>query len=266
MTSKVAIITGGSAGLGLHLAEALVQQRARVTIVGRDPQRLQAAVEHLQGVAVSPADVHGDTADVTVEPRLQGVLESTAARYGRLDLLINCAGVSMRGLASQVSADEFRRLFELNALAALRCSQQALPWLRQSRGQIINIGSLASRIATPQLGAYPASKFALAAISEQLRRELHAEGMHVLTVFPGPLTRTDAGQRYGQQAQGLNEVASRPGGSRLSSMSPAVLSRKILRAADRRRAEWMPLQARLFCILSLCSPKLGDWIARKMTS
>ena len=263
---KVAIVTGGSAGLGYHLAQALLARDARVTIVGRDRDRLQQARESLLQGKYPPDSLLTVAADVTADADVARIVAKTHEQFGRLDLLVNCAGRSMRGLASQVTVDEMRDLFELNTVAAMRCCQHALPYLRKSQGQIINIGSLASRIATPNLGAYPASKFGLAAYSEQLRRELGPEGVHVLTVFPGPISRLDAGARYADQTAQMGETASRPGGSRLKSMSPASLVAGILKAASRRRAEWMPLKARLFCLIALCSPKLGDWIARKMTS
>lgn len=261
---KVAVVTGGSAGLGRHLAEELARRHARVVIVGRDQDRLETAkaairLDHAEAQCMTVA------ADITQTGEVDRLFTLTEQHFGQLDLLINCAGRSMRGRASETSLADFQNLLDLNTLAAIDCCQQALPALRETRGTIVNIGSLASRIATPNLGGYPVSKFAIAGYSEQLRRELADEGVHVLTVFPGPIARPDAGERYADQAADLGEAAQRPGGTHLTAADPTTLSRRILRAAERRKAEWMPTKARIFCVLALLSPRLADRVVRKMT-
>ena len=103
-------------------------------------------------------------------------------------------------------------LLDLNFFAMVRCTRAAAPLLLESGGHIVNIGSLAAKSASRYVGAYPVSKHAVAAYSHQLRLELGPQGVHVLLVCPGPLTRPDAGQRYDKQAKDLPEAVRQPGG------------------------------------------------------
>jgi short-subunit dehydrogenase len=158
-------------------------------------------------------------------------------------------------------------LLELNFLAAVRCTQQALPHLLPSRGHLVFIGSLASKVASSYLGAYPASKFPLGAYAQQLRMELGANGLHTLLVCPGPIRRDDQGVRYDSQTEGLPESARRPGGGvRLKGIDPRQLAQRIAKACERRQAELvMPSSARWLAAISQLWPTLGDRIIRRMT-
>ena len=158
-------------------------------------------------------------------------------------------------------------MWELNFLGLVRCTQAAAPHLIASRGHVVNIGSLAAKTASRFLGAYPASKFPVAAYSQQLRYELNPQGVHVLLVCPGPIARPDAGRRYDDQAGSLPESARRPGaGVKLKGIPPQRLIAKILRYCERRRPELvLPAKARLLFALAQLSPRLGDWIIGRMT-
>ena len=196
----------------------------------------------------------------------------TAPRGG-LDLLCNCAGRSMRGTVLATPVVEFRDMFEVNFLSAVRCTQAFAPALAESHGHVVLVGSLASKVAAGYLGAYPASKFPLAALAQQLRIELGPGGPHVLLVCPGPIARDDAvaagsGGRYADQASGIPAAAQKPGGgAKVRAIDPCRLSEQILDACQQRRAELIvPGKARLLFALSQLSPRLGDWLLRRMTS
>jgi short-subunit dehydrogenase len=126
---------------------------------------------------------------------------------------------------------------------------------------------LAAKSASKYLGAYPASKFPVAAYSQQLRYELHPLGVHVLLVCPGPIAREDAGSRYDDQANNLPESARKPGGGvKLKGIPPERLVAKILRYCECRKPELvMPAKARLLFAISQLSPTWGDWIMGKVT-
>ena len=109
----------------------------------------------------------------------------TAARWGRIDILINNAGRGSYYTASTAPLDEARALFELNFFAPLALSQLAVPYLRRTRGTMVNVSSIAGQISLPWLPVYSASKFALAAITSAQRTELRRDGVHVMGVFPG---------------------------------------------------------------------------------
>jgi uncharacterized protein len=259
--NKVALVTGGSAGLGLAIAAALIEAGAEVVIAGRDSQRLATASKALGHHA------HGITADVTRQADVERMVTEGAAKFGRLDVLVNCAGQSTRGEVLTTPPEEFARLLEINFLALVRCTQAAAPHLIASRGHVVNIGSLAGKSTSRYLGAYPASKFAVSAFSQQLRWELEPKGVHTLLVCPGPIQRNDAGQRYDEQAANLPEEARQPGGGvKIKGIDPTRLAAMILRACERRQGELVvPWRAKLVVAVSQLWPELGDWLIRRMS-
>lgn len=261
---KVALITGGSAGLGLALARVLASAGSHLVLAARGTQRLEQAANSLRGQGAQVLTV---PCDIRRDDDVQRLIEAAVDRFGRLDVLVNNAGHSARGQALKTTPEDFLRLLETNFLAAVRCTQAAAPHLIASRGHVVNIGSLAAKVASPHLGAYPASKFPLAAFSQQLRFELGPLGVHVLLVCPGPIAREDAGNRYDSSAGDLPESARRPGGGvKLKGIPPERLAQRILEACQRRRPELvMPGRARLLFALAQLWPSLGDWIIARMT-
>jgi short-subunit dehydrogenase len=199
---------------------------------------------------------------------VERLFDQVRERYGRLDVLVNCAGKSARGAILETTVEDFQDLWELNFLAIVRCTRAAAPLLLQSRGHIVNIGSLAAKTASRFVGAYPVSKHAVAAYSHQLRLELAPQGVHVLLVCPGPLTRPDEGVRYDDQTSDLPEATRKPGGGvKLKTISPDYMAQRILRACQRRQPELIvPAKARLLFAISQLFPSLGDWIVRKMSA
>ncbi|MDA1051156.1 MAG: SDR family NAD(P)-dependent oxidoreductase [Planctomycetota bacterium] len=262
---KVAIVTGGSAGLGLAIAEALGDRGASVMIAARDGGRLHEAVGRLQQKGHRGA---GFATDVTDAEQVDSLIDRTISEFGRLDMLVNNVGRSTRGNVLDTGPDEFRELLELNFLSVVRCTQAAAPHLIESRGHVVNIGSLASKSVSKFLGAYPASKFAVAAYSQQLRLELQPQGVHVLLVCPGPIAREDAGQRYDAETRDLPDSARQPGGGvKLRGIPPDRLAARILRACEQRRLELIvPARARWLFAISQLWPSLGDRIIAKMNS
>lgn len=262
---KVAIVTGGSAGLGLAIATALARQGAKIVLAARGADVLTQRAEELS--AKFDAEVLGVPTDITQDAAVEQLISQTVEQHGRIDALFNCAGRSARGDIRDTTADDFAEALELNFLATVRCTHAALPHLLQSRGHVVNIGSLASKTASAHLGAYPPSKFAVAAYSQQLRIELESQGLRVLLVCPGPIKREDAGARYADQASGLPAAAAKPGGGvKLKGIDPALLAERILQFSELGRAELiLPARGRLLFAISQISPRLGDWIVRRMT-
>ncbi len=263
-SEKHALVTGASSGLGLAIARQLAAAGAKVALVARSEQRLQAAVVSLNVQAEQTLAI---TADITQQADVDRLAQAVQQQWGRLDLLVNCAGKSSRGKIEETTPEQFQELWELNFLAAVRCTRALLPLLLASRGHVVQIGSLASKSTAKYLGAYPAGKFALAAYSQQLRLELSGRGLHVLLVCPGPIARDDAGRRYAEQSTNLPAEAQQPGGGvKLTGIPPEVLARKILRACEHRQPELIvPAKARLLFTISQLWPRLGDWLTNRMT-
>lgn len=267
-SGKRALIIGGSAGLGRALADVLAQHGARLTIVARRQQPLDAVTRDLKARG---AEVLSVAADVTKLDDIKRLSDSVHSAWGGIDLLCHCAGRSMRGTALATNAADFRDLWETNFLSAVECIQQFAEPLTASRGHIVLIGSLASKVAAGYLGAYPASKFPLAAIAQQLRLETEQSELHTLLVCPGPIARDDldgAGARYAAQAPEVPAAAHQPGGgAKVRAINPHWLAGKILLACEERQAELVvPKRARLLFAVSQLSPRLGDWLLRRMTS
>ena len=262
---KRAVIVGGSSGLGRALAEVLVDRGARVAIVARG----QAPLDKTVAALAAPGDeVLAVPADVTSAADVERLAITIHERWGGVDFVAHCAGRSMRGDAITTAPEEFHELWELNFLSAVRVAQAFTPDLLQNRGHIVLVGSLAGKCAPRYLGAYPASKFPLAAFAQQLRLELGSRGVHTLLVSPGPIAREDGGHRYGDQAAGLPAAATRPGGgARLKAIDPTVLAKRILTACEARRPELVvPAKTKLLFSLAQLWPGFADWILQKKTS
>jgi len=261
---KVVVVTGGSQGFGRAIADVYASAGAKIAIIALDDGQLDPAVESLK---VTGCDALGVGADITSQDDVDRAFAKIADHFGRIDVLVNCAGRSTRGAILDTTPEEFQSLLDLNFMAMVRCTRAAAKMLIESGGHIVNIGSLAAKSASKFVGAYPVSKHAAAAYSHQLRLELAEQGVHVLLVCPGPLARDDAGIRYNEEAGDLPDSARKPGGGvKLKGIRPDYLAGRILKSCERRKPELVvPAKARLLFAISQLSPSLGDWIIRKMT-
>ncbi len=261
---KVALVTGGSSGLGRAVAEQFAAAEAKVAVVGLEPDAVHATAQHLSR---SGSDSLGMVADITDQSQVDDLVAQTIDRFGRIDVLVNNAGRSMRGKVLDTTPEQFRQLLELNFIALVRCTRAVAPYLLKTRGHLVNIGSLAAKSAARFVGAYPASKFAVAAYSQQLRLELGPQGLHVLLVCPGPIARSDPRLYQLEGAEEVPERARRPrAGVRVHRVSPEWLARAILRACQRRVPELVvPSAARFIFALAQVFPRLGDWLVLRIT-
>jgi NAD(P)-dependent dehydrogenase (short-subunit alcohol dehydrogenase family) len=262
---KAVLVTGGSTGLGRAIAETFARLGAATVIAARHADALRATAEQLG--RDTGGQVHAVAADVTCQDDVDRLLHETLKLCGRLDVLVNNAGRSDRGAALDVTPEQFQALWELNFLGTVRCTRAAVPHLLSNRGHLVNIASLAAKVAPRYMGAYPASKFPVAAYTQQLRLELQPQGLHVLLVCPGPIAR-DAPRTYA--AAGPTEVppdAQRPGaGARLRAIDPGRLAQRIERACRRRKPELIvPGRARILFVLQQFSARAGDWLLRRST-
>ncbi|MBN2022246.1 MAG: SDR family oxidoreductase [Pirellulales bacterium] len=258
---RVVLVTGGSSGLGRVIARAFVEAGAKVVVVGLEPDAVAQAADELGAATL------GVAADITRTEDVQMLVEKTLARFGQLDCLVNGAGRTDRGKVLDTTPEQFQKLLDLNFLALVRCTRAAAPHLLARRGHVVNIGSLASKSAARWVGAYPATKFAVAAYSQQLRLELGPEGLHVLLVCPGPVARKDERLYPLAGLEDLPERARRPGaGVRTKAIDPAWLAGAILRACQRRQPELVvPGKARWLFAVAQLWPRLGDWLVMRNT-
>jgi NADP-dependent 3-hydroxy acid dehydrogenase YdfG len=189
LAGTAALVTGASSGIGAATAVALGRQGSRVALVGRRKDRLDAVRETIRGhggVALALA------ADISDRNQATGAVERAVAEFGRLDTLINNAGIMLLGSALRSSIEDWERMVALNVMGALYVTHAALPHLVSAAedsprlvADLVNVSSTAGRIARPGAGVYALTKFGLAAFSESLRQECLSHGVRVSVVEPG---------------------------------------------------------------------------------
>ena len=185
---KVVLITGGSRGLGLLMARELANQGARLAIVARDAAELDLARRELS--AVGGLRVLALPCDVGQKDEAEWAVRATVERFGRLDVLVNNAGIIQVGPLEHMQIEDFEEAMRVHFWGPLYLIQAALPYLRRERqGRVVNISSIGGKVAIPHMIPYSASKFALVGLSNGLRAELVKQGVYVTTVCPG-LMRT----------------------------------------------------------------------------
>ncbi|HNP57139.1 MAG TPA: SDR family NAD(P)-dependent oxidoreductase [Gordonia sp. (in: high G+C Gram-positive bacteria)] len=188
----VILITGGSSGIGAATARRFVRDGATVVLVARDEQRLTEAGEALVAEFDAVDRVAWWAGDVTDEDRIREIVAAAAERYGRIDVLINNAGRSIRRGATYAveRTHDYRRTIEANYLGAVTCTLAVLPGMIERRhGRIVNVSSISTQMYSPRYSAYVASKAALDAFGEVLAGEVATRGITVTSVKV-PLTKT----------------------------------------------------------------------------
>ncbi|MDQ7840346.1 MAG: SDR family oxidoreductase [bacterium] len=189
MSGRTVIITGASSGIGEATARAFGSAGDRVVLVARRAERLEQLAAGLPDCLVVPADL-------TRREDIARIVEATLARYGTIDVLVNNAGLGRYDWLERLPEDEILTQIEVNLVAPILLTRAVLPVMQaQGRGVIINVGSVAGKIATPTTTIYNASKFGMEGFSEGLRREVRPQGIHICVVAPGPVAGTEFSAR-----------------------------------------------------------------------
>jgi short-subunit dehydrogenase len=189
---KIVVITGGSRGLGLAMAEEFGRRGARLVLIARDEWELERAARQLvrNGSVPSETQVLTIAADLRRQEEAERMIEEATHKFGRVDVLVNNAGVITVGPLENQTPEDFREVMDSNFFTGLYCTLAVLPqMLKRREGAIANITSIGGKIAVPHLLPYTASKFAAVGFSEGLAAEMDAKGIRVTTVVPG-LMRT----------------------------------------------------------------------------
>jgi len=182
MKDKVVVITGGSSGIGKALAEVFGKNGSKILITGRHKADLELAVADLKRKNIS---IESFVADVTLEHDNNKMAAEALRLYGRIDILINNAGITMRALFMELDLSVVKKVMDVNFYGVLYATQACLPEIIKYKGSVVGISSIAGFRGLPERTGYSASKFALNGFLEVLRTEMIHEGVHVLTAAPG---------------------------------------------------------------------------------
>lgn len=176
---KVVIVTGASSGIGLALARRAASEGANVVLAARSIDKLEGIIREL------PTESLAVKCDVSVEDDCRRMVEKAVAKFGRIDVLINNAGLSMRALFDDVDTKVLHQLMDVNFWGTVNCTKFALPYVQDSRGSIVGISSVAGIHGLPARTGYSASKYAMQGFLETIRIENMYKGVHVMIACPG---------------------------------------------------------------------------------
>jgi 3-oxoacyl-[acyl-carrier protein] reductase len=184
LNGKVAIVTGGTKGIGRGIAEALVLEGVNVCISARSRNEIDETLSSL--MALGKGKATGIVADVRIYAQVQALFEFTVSQLDGLDIVINNAGIGMFEFVENMPPEDFRAILETNLFGVYYCCHEAIPLMKQrGGGYIINISSLAGANPHPRMAAYNASKFGLNGFSEALMQEVRHDGIKVSYIMPG---------------------------------------------------------------------------------
>jgi NAD(P)-dependent dehydrogenase (short-subunit alcohol dehydrogenase family) len=198
LSKKVAIVTGGTRGIGRAIAEALVSAGAGVAITARSEDEIGTTVAELKKLGAGTAA--GYVCDVRDYDQVKSVVAEVAKEFGGLDILINNAGVGIFASVESMSVEDFRAVLETNVFGVFYCCHEAIPLMKQrGGGYIINISSLAGANPHAEMAAYNASKFGLNGFSEALMQEVRHDRIKVSYIMPGSVNTHFGGDEPGDE-------------------------------------------------------------------
>ncbi|MGH7392489.1 MAG: SDR family NAD(P)-dependent oxidoreductase [Candidatus Rokuibacteriota bacterium] len=202
LKGRVAIVTGGNGGIGLGMARGLAAAGARVVVAGRNAAKSKAAVAELARLGPDPLAIE---VDVALETSVTAMVRATTERCGRLDVLVNNAGINVRKPAHELALEEWRQVLDTNLTSAFLCSKAAYPAMKAAGGgKIINIGSMMSIFGASFVPAYGASKGGMVQLTRALACGWARDNIQVNAVLPGWID-TDLTRRAREQVPGLND-------------------------------------------------------------
>jgi short-subunit dehydrogenase len=251
INGKVVLLTGGSRGIGPFIAEALAIRGAHIALAARSAEGLQTVSDHLQQFGIRTLIVPVDLSQSTGRQKL---VESVMEKFGRIDILINNAGLETEGAYLDLSWEEIQKTVEVNLLAPMALTYHVLPhMLERKEGHIVNIASVAAKIGSPYAATYSGTKAGLAEWTRALRLELEGSGIHFSTILPGYINEVGMFARFNLKSPDL-----------LGSTSPDKVARAVVNAIEKEKLEMFvnSSPARLLSVGCEISPALGDWLKK----
>ncbi len=256
--NKVVLITGASSGIGAGIARRLAKDGAKVALAARRKQLLEGLAAEItsQGGSALPLQV-----DITDNVAIREMINETVTKYGRLDVLVNNAGLGFSADVKNIDPVNLRLQVAVNLVGLIECAQAALePMLSQGSGLIINVSSLAGLVAAPGSSVYSATKFGVMGFSDSLRREVHRNGVLVTTFCPG-FVATDFSPRLKKISAGAPDAPHLPGVMSVDYVAGVVAG--IIRYP--RRLVLKPFGFSTVVRLARAFPAVVDWASDRFT-
>ena len=258
MRDKVVAITGASKGIGAELARQLAAKGARVVLAARGEKELEQIAAECREAGGKAVTVK---ADVTRDRDCQAIVSGAVVAFGRLDVFVNNAGATMWARFEDIGdVSLLKQIMDVNYMGAVYCTKHALPHLRDTKGLLVGISSLAGRTGVPTRTGYSAAKHAMAGFFDSLRIELDGSGVDVTMIYPGFV------------ATGIRENATGPDGKPImvspvkegEVMSVEDCARRIVTAIERRERDVvMTARGKIGLFVKLFAPSLVDRIAKR---
>ncbi|MBL7967559.1 MAG: SDR family oxidoreductase [Prolixibacteraceae bacterium] len=251
MKNKVVVITGASSGIGRALAKEFAAKGAILSLGARRKELLEELRKELEGT-----EVLINKTDVSHEDDCRQLIENTINRFGKIDILINNAGISMRALFEEVDLKVIKQLMDVNFYGTVYCTKYALPHLLKTRGSLVGVISIAGYVGLPGRTGYSASKFAIRGFLDTIRIENLKKGLHVLVAAPGftasevrKVALTNDGSQQGETPRNENKM-----------MSAEECACRIVKAVEKRKRELVLtfVEGKLTVFLGKFFPSLLD--------
>jgi len=252
LKDKVVIITGATSGIGEACAHIFGGEGAKIVITGRNKEKLDLSLTNLKKAGIEALSILADAASEADNRRM---VEETLAHFGRIDILINNAGISMRALFQDLDLEVFRQVMDTNFWGTVYATKFCLPAILKSKGSIIGISSINGYRGTPARTAYTASKYAINGFYESLRTEVMNSGVHIMVAAPGFTSSNIRNNALTADGKSQGESPRDEG----KMMSAEEVAKEILKATlNRKRDLVLTLQGKLAVFLNKWIPATMD--------
>ncbi|MFA2690188.1 SDR family oxidoreductase [Bacillus mycoides] len=258
LQEKVIVITGASSGIGEQVAMQVAEQGATPVLMARTEEKLQALADKIK--VTYNTSCYYYVLDVSEETKVQSVFSKVLQEVGRIDILVNNAGFGIFKTFEDASMDEVKDMFQVNVFGLVACTKAVLPnMVKRNEGQIINIASLAGKIATPKSSAYAATKHAVLGFTNSLRMELSNTNVYVTAINPGPIDTNffEIADQSGTYVKNMGRYM----------LKPTYVAEQIVKAMQTKKREvnlpkWMGMGPKLYALF----PGLFERVAGKSLS
>ncbi|OAK42289.1 SDR family NAD(P)-dependent oxidoreductase [Bacillus wiedmannii] len=258
LQDKVIVITGASSGIGEQVAMQVAEQGVTPVLMARTEEKLKVLAEKIKETYNTPCYYY--VLDVSEEMEVQSVFSKVLQEVGRIDILVNNAGFGIFKTFEDASMDEVKDMFQVNVFGLVACTKAVLPYMvKRNEGHIINIASLAGKIATPKSSAYAATKHAVLGFTNSLRMELSSTNIFVTAINPGPIDTNffEIADQSGTYVKNMGRYM----------LKPTYVAEQIVKSMQTKKREvnlpkWMGIGPKLYVLF----PGLFERIAGKSLS